>query len=653
MKKMAIVFLLAGLFSAVFASDPSEIHPGLKNAIDAGNIELAENIINKVGVNHLYLPATLSIPDAERLYANRLDDDMLAMYFCRKDRWNSGISFCDAAFTKKYVEYSCNGKRPIDVKVCAAWMEKSAPQEWLAYEEGICQSQETIENCKKLIDSIDNEKRMEYFKRLESKNLLQYDTMVSYDTTVMEPIPVKECLARMDEYAANQRAVINSKRNGTFEFLFGFCSFDGTNASKKTCMAKLDKAVKEVKKDCKKGTEKRSVKKTVSRKKKILPFESSMNNQRYYLDEYPWFKIDGKWLADVRFLEKYIGLREMYGMKGESLAVYILKDKYARKGDLDINMLVRYCKEYPTIDKSAAKEFGFELFSCEKILNDYNYVCDDNVDSTRIFNSALNGGETQNLYCDFNRWRSLTVIEDSLGLCTRKLIGSIAKNGMVCDTSWKYPARVDLEDEPCENAKVVKSRFGDISYKCENGTWLIDGEDKFVDMRDGQTYRFVSIGSQTWMAENLNLDVENSWCYDNNNENCVKYGHLYTWKEAKAACPEDWHLPSRNEFIVLLDEIGENAAEKLKSAEGWDGHGGKDSYGFSALPAGYYARGYSQWFSSLGDGAYIWSLTEAYSGHAYTLDFYYNEADYNNEANVRDYHSETEGLSVRCLKDSN
>ncbi len=641
---MAVVFLLAGLFSTVFASNPSEIHPGLKKAIDDGNIELAENIINKVGVEDMYCPATLSIADAERLYAKRLERNPLNLYECKHGLLDK--SFCDEKFLMKYVEYSCNGKRPIDAKVCSTWMKQSDPLEWVAYEEGICQSQETIENCKKLIDSIDNEKRMEYFKRLESKNLLQYDTMVSYDTTVMEPIPVKECLARMDEYAANQRAVINSKRNGTFEFLFGFCSFDGTNASKKTCMAKLDKAVKEVKKDCEKGTEKRSVKKTVSRKKKILPFESSMNKQRYYLENrYLWYKMDGKWLADVRFLEKYIGLWEWNGMKGENLEVYLLKDEYARKGDLDINMLVRDCKEYPSIDKSAAKEFGFELFSCEKILNDYNYVCDDNVDSTRIFNSTLNGGETQNLYCDFNRWRSLTVIEDSLGLCTRKLIGSIAKNGMVCDTSWKYPARVDLEDEPCENAKVVKSRFGDISYKCENGTWLIDGEDKFVDMRDGQTYRFVSIGNQTWMAENLNVDAKKSWCYDNDDEKCVSYGRLYTWKEAKIACPEGWHLPSWNEFIVLLDEIGENAAEKLKSAEGWGGHGGKDSYGFSALPAGHYSSNFKE-FSYLGDYTYFWSSTEVNSGYAYFLTLN------GNIARVGSY-NKTDGYSVRCLKDSN
>ena len=86
---------------------------------------------------------------------------------------------------------------------------------------------------------------------------------------------------------------------------------------------------------------------------------------------------------------------------------------------------------------------------------------------------------------------------------------------------------------------------------CENSKM----NSKMTDKRDGKVYKTVKIGVQTWMAENLNY-AGNGVCYENEHNNCGKWGRLYTWDEAQNACPEGWHLPSKAEWKTLMDAVG-------------------------------------------------------------------------------------------------
>ena len=219
---------------------------------------------------------------------------------------------------------------------------------------------------------------------------------------------------------------------------------------------------------------------------------------------------------------------------------------------------------------------------------------------------------------------------------------------------------------------------------CEYGT--------LTDSRDGQTYKTVEIGSQVWMAENLNYAYtgvlynnsgytsdSTSWCFGNDPANCIKYGRLYTWAAAmdsvgtwstngkdcgygvqctpiypvRGICPEGWHLPDKAEWNTLFTAVGgaSTAGKMLSSTISWssvpggwvrDGYG-TDAYSFSALPAGLRnATGYN----NVGYHAYFWSSSEYNSSRAYIvgLDDEFDKADLYGSG--KDY-----GYSVRCVKD--
>jgi len=199
------------------------------------------------------------------------------------------------------------------------------------------------------------------------------------------------------------------------------------------------------------------------------------------------------------------------------------------------------------------------------------------------------------------------------------------------------------------------------SATSSNSTTITYGT--LTDSRDGQTYKTVKIGTQTWMAQNLNYKVDSSWCYDDSASNCTKYGRLYQWAAAmgleasynqnlwrgndsakqQGICPSGWHVPTDTEWGTLITYVGADSARiKLSSTSGWDTtySKGTDTYGFTVLPAG---LAYGGSFSSL--YAYFWSSSEYGASKTWHRDFCFGSAD-----TYRSFSNKIYGFSLRCLQ---
>jgi len=142
--------------------------------------------------------------------------------------------------------------------------------------------------------------------------------------------------------------------------------------------------------------------------------------------------------------------------------------------------------------------------------------------------------------------------------------------------------------------------------------------------QDKNYYKVVKAGTQTWMAENLNVgiirsskDLENipgnngiieKYCYNDDPNNCKIYGGIYRWPEmmqyhspdnasigtTQGVCPVGWHIPTCDEWNILFDYLGgkvfAGSALKETGTMHWDAPNidATNESGFSALGGGWY-----------------------------------------------------------------
>jgi uncharacterized protein (TIGR02145 family) len=193
-------------------------------------------------------------------------------------------------------------------------------------------------------------------------------------------------------------------------------------------------------------------------------------------------------------------------------------------------------------------------------------------------------------------------------------------------------------------------------------TFVFPCGDALVDSRDSKNYTTVQIGTQCWMAENLNYETTNSWTYNNVPANGDIYGRLYNWDAALTACPSGWSLPSDDQWKQMEMALGMSESEA--NGIGWRGTdeggemketgtihwnspntGATNTSGFTALPGGY--RDSSGSFNDLGYDGSWWSSTEGSGTSAWHRSLYYSSDQVLRDSS----YDKVYGFSIRCLKD--
>ncbi len=171
---------------------------------------------------------------------------------------------------------------------------------------------------------------------------------------------------------------------------------------------------------------------------------------------------------------------------------------------------------------------------------------------------------------------------------------------------------------------------------------------------EGNVYKTIEIGTQTWMAENLRVTKMNdasssipcSWVFNDPLAFKNTYGALYNWNTVNTGkiCPQGWHVPNDDEWAILTNYLGGDSIAGGKLKETGTKHwlnpnlGATNESGFTALPI-------ELWFD-LGEMGFLWSSSEFNNDYAW-----YRALDQNSAAVYRNFTSKNMEYSVRCLKD--
>lgn len=174
----------------------------------------------------------------------------------------------------------------------------------------------------------------------------------------------------------------------------------------------------------------------------------------------------------------------------------------------------------------------------------------------------------------------------------------------------------------------------------------------YIDPRDKKIYKTIIMNNQEWFAQNLDYKTNHSVYYNNDKNNGILYGQLYTWTDALTACPAGWRLPSDEDWKTFeknlgfseneLNTMGYNRGAAMTNLLKFGGESGFDIHMSGFL------HGYDNHFYKLNEACIIWTSSPAGNEHAITRSFFLTSNNVGREDDI----SVKYALPVRCVRDS-
>jgi uncharacterized protein (TIGR02145 family) len=151
-----------------------------------------------------------------------------------------------------------------------------------------------------------------------------------------------------------------------------------------------------------------------------------------------------------------------------------------------------------------------------------------------------------------------------------------------------------------------------------------------------------------WMTHNLDVKTVPSYCYEDAELNCRRYGRLYTWESARRGCQslgDGWRLPTNEDWRQLAEHYGgllEDSEEKGKSTFKALVFGGRS--GFDAVLGG--GRSTNGQYARMEAHGFYWTASESGAATAWLYNFGKGMQALNRHSDVE----KQRGFSVRCIK---
>ena len=230
------------------------------------------------------------------------------------------------------------------------------------------------------------------------------------------------------------------------------------------------------------------------------------------------------------------------------------------------------------------------------------------------------------------------------------------------------------------------SSLSDCQNNCGSSGQLTSTPGAGVSDSDGNNYSTIVLSNgQEWMSENLkttkyangdpithvtddntwgNLTTEAYCWYENDNTYENPYGKLYNWyavNDSRNVCPTGWHVPTHDEWTLLISSIDDGASSgnpqsstaggalKSTGTQYWNSPntGATNDLGFNGEPGGFRIYNWGT-FSYIEENGYWWSSTEASVDNEYA---HRRGLSYDNTAVINSIQRKSFGFSVRCVKD--